>query len=411
MLRTTSHERAARAVLELGGQPRVVVSGNHATPWSMVDALDAAVPEWILHMLNAQPGVPCRDGVLLETCFIGPGMRDQPTLSYVPSRLSAVPVLLGSRLRPDVVVVHVAPARRERFSLGIEVNILPAAIEACRASGGLVIAVVNSQMPYTLGDALVSADDIDFVVEHDAALSAASPVGVDEAARIIGQQVAVRIGDGATLQVGIGAIPDAALAGLVNRRGLRVWSEMASDEVLALDRAGALDPDSPVVASFLLGGPELYAWAAGSRVRMMRTETTNDPALIAAQPAMTSINAAMQVDLFAQANAASIGSRTYSGFGGQPDFVAGALHSSGGQALIALLSWHTKADRSTIVPLLQYPVTSFQHTAVITEHGTAELSGRDQQAQATALIDRTADPRVRDYLRTQRTLAPRSSPL
>ncbi len=364
----------------------------------MVKAIDAAVDAWTLHMLNAQRGVPCREGVRLETCFVGPGMRDQPSLSYVPSRLSLVPALLKSQLRPDGVVLHVAPARDGMFSLGIEVNIMRAAVEACRAAGGLVIAVVNPQMPFTLGDALVPVADVDVAVEIDEALPTPDQVLVDDAARDIGERVAARVPDGATLQVGIGAIPDAALAGLAQRRGLRVWSEMISDGVLQLEHAGALDSDHPVVASFLFGGPELYAWAETGRLRMLRTETTNNVSRIAENPGMVSINTALEVDLHAQANAAALGPRVYSGFGGQPDFVSGALHSRGGQSLIALRAWHPKARRSTIVPLLQNPVTSFQHTAVVTEFGTAELAGRDQRAQATALIEHAAHPSARAEL-------------
>jgi acyl-CoA hydrolase len=131
---------------------------------------------------------------------------------------------------------------------------------------------------------------------------------------------------------------------------------------------------------------------------VLRTETTNDPARIAANRAMTSVNTALQVDLFGQANASRIGGRIHSGFGGQTDFTVGALHSRGGQALMALKSWHPKADVSTIVPLAAEPVTSFQHTAVVTEQGVADLFGWDERAQARHLIDRAAHPRVRAEL-------------
>ena len=130
-----------------------------------------------------------------------------------------------------------------------------------------------------------------------------------------------------------------------------MWSEMVSDGVLALERRGAMDRARPIVASFLFGSPELYRWAdRNSRLHMVRTETVNDPSMIARQPAMTSINSALQVDLFAQANAARVHGMIYSGFGGQTDFVVGALHSRGGRAIIALPSWHAKADVSTVVP-------------------------------------------------------------
>ena len=134
------------------------------------------------------------------------------------------------------------------------------------------------------------------------------------------------------------------------------------------------------------------------RVQVLRTEVTNAPALIAANSAMTSINTALQVDLFGQANASRIAARIHSGFGGQTDFTVGALHSVGGQALMALRSWHPKADVSTIVAMVDEPVTSFQHTAVVTEQGVAPMFGHDEQTQARHLIEHAAHPSVREEL-------------
>jgi acyl-CoA hydrolase len=199
--------------------------------------------------------------------------------------------------------------------------------------------------------------------------------------------------------MGIGGVPDATLNALTGRRGLRIWTEMFSDGVLALDRVGALEPHHPLTASFLFGSRELYDWLDGNhRVRMMRTEHTNDPGLIAQQRKMTSVNTALEVDLFGQANASRINARIYSGFGGQTDFIVGALHSAGGQSFIALRSWHPKADVSTVVPLVDEPVTSFQQSAIVTEHGVAELWGYDQQAQCRHIIRDAAHPQVREEL-------------
>ena len=394
-------EALGSAVSATVADPRVVVAGNYATPWPVIRALDASLPEWTLHMLNAQVGVPRRAGVRLETCFVGPGMRGQPTLSYVPCRLSMVPLLLRGRLAPDVVVLHTTPPQSGVVSLGTEVNLLPAAVESARARSGLVVAAINPRMPWTAGDALLRLDDVDVLVEIDEPLASpvASVPGADPASAEIGARVAALVPAAATLQAGIGAVPDAALLGLRDRTGLRVWTEMISDGVMDLERRGALHSDIPISTSFLFGSQELYAWAhRNPRLEMLRTEVANDPARIAANPHMVSINGALQVDLFAQANAARIHSQTYSGFGGQTDFIVGALHSTGGIALIALRSWHAKADCSTIVPLLEEPATSFQHSAVVTEHGTAALWGHNQSEQATALIEHAADPRVRDEL-------------
>ena len=399
MPQTISLENFASHVASGWPNPRVVAPGNFATPWPLIDALASSLDRWTLHMLNAQVGVPVREGITLETCFVGPGMRSAPTLSYVPCRLSMVPLLLTRRLVPDVVVLHTTPPRNGAVSLGIEVNVLPAAIEAVRAAGGVVVAAVNPRMPFTFGDAVVPLDDIDYLVDLELPLVSPGSIPLDDASREIGGRIAARVPDNATLQAGIGAIPDAALQGLLERRGLRVWSEMFSDGVLVLEEFGALDTDHPICASFLFGSAALYEWVDGNeRVRMVRTEKANDPARIANQPGMVSINSALQVDLSDQANASRMKGRVYSGLGGQSDFVVGALHSPRGQAIIALRSWHPKADVSTIVPQLAQPATSFLHTAVVTEHGTAEIWGMDQEHLTREMVEHAADPRVRDEL-------------
>jgi acyl-CoA hydrolase len=392
-------EELRRALSDLPEQPRVVASGNFATPWQLLEEVDKLLPTYRLSVLNAQHGMPDREGVELETSFVGAGMRSSPRLHYIPSRLSLVPTLYASANPPDVVLVHTSLPRDGKVSLGTEVNVLPAAIEAVRRRGGVVIAQANRFMPYTFGDAEIDLEDVDLVVEADTPLVSPPELHLDDASARIGELVAGRVHDGATLQAGIGAVPDATLGALKDRRGLRVWTEMFSDSVLELERVGALDRGRPITTSFLFGSPELYAWVDGNpRVRMARTETTNDPARIAQNTAMTSVNTALQVDLFGQANASRIGAKIYSGFGGQTDFIVGALHSNGGQALIALRSWHPRADRSTIVPLVDEPVTSFQMTGVVTEQGVAEVFGHDQKSQARHLIENAAHPRVREEL-------------
>jgi len=384
----------------LEGQPRVVVSGNFATPWQAVKVLDAALPEYHLFALNAQARIPDRDGVTLESPFVGPGMRASSRLRYLPCRLSLVPNLLKGAVPPDVVIVHTSAPVNGTVSLGTEVNILPAAIEATRARGGLVIAQLNRHMPYTGGDAVLAEDEIDLAFEADAPLSSPTPKVTDELHLAIGERVARLVPEAATLQLGIGAVPDAVLGALRGRRGLTVWSEMFSDGVLALEQAGALDTGVPVTASFAFGSTELYGWIdRNPRVRMLRTEKTNDPGLIARQPAMTSINGALEVDLFAQANAARVKGMIYSGFGGQTDFVVGALHSAGGRAIIALPSWHPKAMVSTVVPRLAGPVTSFQHSFFVSDQGTATIWGNDASEQASQIISEVAHPSARDELR------------
>ena len=175
-MRTLSVEELGRHFASLPGKPRVVVSGNVAVPWAGVRALDENKDTYTIHALNAPPGIPDREGVTAETCFVGSGMRRHSDLSYVPSRLSLVPVLLQRRIPPDVVIVHCAPPRDGQLSLGIEVNVLPAAIEGCRQRSGRVVAVINDQMPYTFGDAQIPVEAVDVAIEVSEPLPAHDPV-------------------------------------------------------------------------------------------------------------------------------------------------------------------------------------------------------------------------------------------
>ena len=380
-------------------EPRIVMSGNFATPVTLNRAMTEALEHCRVFQLNAQSTVPDQPDFICETPFVGPGVRHNPMLDYLPMRLSLVPRLFTSVRPVDAVLLHTSLPRQGKVSLGIEVNILPAAVEQARARGGVVIAQMNPHMPYTFGDGEIALDDIDIGLEVDEPLTSPAACEADDAAILIGERVARFANDGATLQLGIGQIPTEAARQMAICQGLRIWSEMISDGVLDLHRAGALDPDTPVVTSFLIGSPGLYRWADGNpQLRLLRTETVNDPARIAAHPYMLSVNAAMQVDLFAQANASFIAGRIHSGFGGQPDFVAGALHSQGGHAVVALHAWHTRTHSSTVVPVLNNPVTSFQHSAVVSEHGCADLFGHSQHTQAQAIIDQVADPRAREGL-------------
>lgn len=398
-VRLVSTEALKTKLGALPGVPRVVASGNFATPGVAVAAVDEALAEYRLFALNAQTGLPDRDGVILETPFVGPGMRRSPRLRYLPSRLSLVPVLFSTTAPPDVVLLHTSVVHDGTVSMGTEVNIMPAAVEVARERGALVVAQINPHMPYTYGDGQLSVDEIDLAIEVDEPLPSPPENALDDVSTAIGQRVAHFVKDGSTLQLGIGAVPDAALASLTARRGLRIWTEMFSDGVLTLDAAGALEPNRELVASFLFGSQRLYQWLdRNHRVRVLRTEKTNDPALIARNRQMVSVNTALQVDLFGQANASRIKARIYSGFGGQTDFIVGALHSRGGQALMALRSWHPRANVSTIVPLLDEPVTSFQQSAVVTEQGAAPLWGYSQKEQAANLIEHAAHPDVREEL-------------
>ena len=384
---------------DLPENPRVVASGNFASPMTLLRVLDESVAEFKLHMLNAHPGIPDREGVTFESAFVGPGMRRSPRLHYIPSRLSLVPILFRDHYVPDVVLIHTSSLRHDTVSLGTEVNILPAAIEAVRKRGGLVIAQTNAQMPYTYGDAQLYEHEIDYYLEVDEPLATKPEVKFTDETRNIGERIASKIADGSTLQLGIGAIPDSVLGTLTNRKGMRIWTEMFSDGVLAMHKTGALDSEMPITASFVFGSQNLYSWLHLNRqVRMLRTEKTNDPGQIARQARMTSINSALQIDLYDQANASHVNGEIYSGFGGSTDFIVGALHARGGASFMALQSWHPKANVSTIVGRLTENITSFQHSHVVTENGVADIFGHSQEDQARNLISQAAHPSARDEL-------------
>ena len=382
------------ALRSLPANPRIVVSGNHALPWHTLGLIDEALDSYRLWVLNAPPGVPDREGVTLETSFVGPGMRKSPRLSYVPSRLSMVPTLFGTRLPPDAVVLHTTPPRDGKVSLGARGQ-----RAAGRGRGGPARTVAwssrrpTARCPGRTATRVLDLDLVDVLVEADGPMPHAPVSIVDEDSATIGRLVAERVTDGATLQAGIGAVPDATMHGLVGPSRARGSGPRCSPTACSPSSGPAPSTATvPLTASFLFGSPELLAWVDDNeRVEMLRTEVTNSPALIARNPAMISVNTALQVDLFAQANASRINARIHSGFGGQTDFIVGAMHSLGGQAFIALRSWHPKADCSTIVPLVDEPVTSFQMTAVVTEQGMAEIYGQ-RPARAGPAADRERRP-------------------
>ena len=400
-MRKISRDELKKVLADIPDNPRVLVSGNFATPKALLAEFDKTVPNYTLHMLNAQIGIPNREGVTYESAFVGPGMRNSPRLHYIPSRLSLLPVIIRDHAIPDIVLIHTSPIRYDTVSLGTEVNILPAAIETVRNRGGIVIAQANKNMPYTYGDAQIYENEIDFILEIDEPLAEHKPGHGNKIAESIGARIAELVKDQSTLQMGIGAVPDAVLGLLRDRKGLRIWTEMFSDGVLNLQKAGALDEEVPITASFMFGTKELYEWAnLNRRIQMLRTEKTNDPSLIAKQARMTSVNAALQVDLYDQANASRVNGKIYSGFGGSTDFIVGALHSRGGHSFMALPSWHEKTNTSKIIPLIDEAVTSFQHSYVVTENGIARCFGRSQREQAQNLITHAAHPKAKEDLAT-----------
>lgn len=347
--------------------------------------------------------------------FIGSNARDAVQSGrgeYVPVFLSEIPRLLCDGTLPvDVALIQVSPPDEHGFcSFGVEVGVTKPAAECAKC----IIAEVNAQMPRVWGDSFIHINKLDAIVETDYALPNA-PQSRPEASGTmngvshrIGALVAELIADGATLQLGIGAIPDAVLHNLEAKRDLGIHSELFSDGVINLVERGVITNDrktlhpGKIVAGFLFGSPRLYKFVHdNAMVELHPSDYVNDPFVIAKNHCMTAINSALEVDLTGQVCADSIGTRPYSGIGGQVDFVRGAARSPGGKAIIALPST-AKADlQSRIVPQLKPGagvVTSRGDVNyVVTEYGIAALRGKSLSERARALID-IAHPKFRGDL-------------
>ncbi len=325
---------------------------------------------------------------------------------YTPVFLSELPGLFRNRrIRIDVALIQVTPPDRHGFvSLGVSVDVTKAAVDAAR----LVVAEVNSRMPRTLGDSFVPVDRIDVLVEHESPVIEYTPPVPDETARRIGRNIARLVRDGATIQIGIGAIPNAAVYALRNKRDLGVHTEMFSDWLLELVRAGAvtnrrksLHPGK-AVASFCMGTRRLYDFIDNNpMVEFRPSEYTNDPFVIAQNENMVAINTALEIDLTGQVCSDSLGHRFYSGIGGQVDFLRGAARSPGGKPIIALPSTARGGTVSRIVPRLSpgagVVTTRASVRYVVSEWGYADLHGRTIRERAMALIN-IAHPKFRREL-------------
>jgi len=239
-MKNLTYDETVRRIAALPApEPRIVVSGNSATPMTALHAVTESRESCRVLQINGRFDFSGHPGVLCETPFVGPGMRHSPRLDYLPMRLSLVPRLFDTVRPPDAVLVHTSVPRDGKVSLGIEVNILPAAIERVRARGGLVMAQLNPQMPYTYGASEVPIDSIDVALEVDEPLLSPTTESADDVAQVIGERVARFAEDGSTLQLGIGLIPALAAGHMASCRGIRVWSEMISDGVMELENAGA----------------------------------------------------------------------------------------------------------------------------------------------------------------------------
>jgi 4-hydroxybutyrate CoA-transferase len=412
------HTLSAEQALALvhSGQ-RVYIGGGCGVPTPLLHALVEHAPQLrnveIIHMLTAGDDPTAApeyaESFRHNALFIGPNVRravNEGRADFTPIFLSEIPRLFRTGDLPlDVAMIQVAPPDQHGFcSLGVEVGCtLPAAQIA-----KVVIAEINAQMPRTLGDSFIHVSRITACVETDRPLHELPQGASNPIAEQIGQHIAELIPDGATMQLGIGAIPDAVLRYLSHKRHLGIHTELCSDGIIDLVEAGVIDGEAKtlhrgkLVAGFLLGTRRLFDWAHNNAmVELHPTDYVNDPFNIAQHKRMIAINSALQVDLSGQVCADSIGTRLYSGAGGQVDFIRGAGRAEQGKPIIALPSTAQGDRLSRIVPTLDAGagvVTSrYDVHYVVTEYGVAHLHGKTLSQRARALIA-IAHPAFRDRL-------------
>ena len=407
---------AAEAVAVVRSGDRVFIHSVAAAPQALIAALAARAPALrgveVVQLHTEGPAPYAAPEVAasfrVNALFVGKNVRDAVARGqgdYVPIFLSEVPALFRSRAMPlDVALISVSPPDKHGYcTLGTSVDATRAAVQSARS----VVAQVNANMPRTHGDALVHVDDIDLAVWQDDPVPEVRQASLTGLERTIGNYVASLVEDGATLQLGIGAIPEAVLAALADHKDLGVHTEMFSDGVVELVRRGVItgarkrNHPGKVVASFVMGTRDLYDFVDDNpSVLLLDVAYTNDTAVIRRNPAVTAINSALEIDLTGQVCADSLGTQQYSGVGGQMDFIRGASLSERGKPIIAMPSATSKGE-SRIVPFLKQGagvVTTRAHVNyVVTEHGVASLYGKNLRQRARALIG-IAHPSHREEL-------------
>ena len=399
-------DSAERAIECIGSNEFVWCHSMAATPTRLLDALArhalsrSNITLMQLHLENADTvTAPELDGHLRHRCFFaGKQTRElinQGRADYVPLFLSELPKLFRRREQKiDTVLVQVSPPDRHgNCSLGISVEATAAACEVA----GRIIAHINPRMPRTHGDGFINTRNIHTAFELDEPLLDVSERQTGATDGRIGAHVASLVEDGACLQMGIGAIPDAALRCLGDRQHLGIHTEMFSSGVLPLIESGVIDNSykriarGRTVTSFALGSEVLYDFVHDNpEVVFLDVEFVNNPTVIAKNPRVVSINSALQIDLSGQVCADSIGHRIYSGVGGQVDFVIGATYSEHGKSIIALSSTARDGKATRLVAALAsgagVVTTRAQVDYVVTEYGIAKLRGRSLRERARDLV-------------------------
>ena len=404
---------------------RIFLTGNCSTPHKVLEALVNYAPNLhdveICQALTVGPadyvGSEMEGHIRVNTMFISANIRkavQEGRADFTPVLLSEFPLLFKNKVLPvDVALVHVSPPDEHGFcSFGIETGLTKSPAE----SADIIIAEVNQQMPRCLGDSFIHISRLNYIVPVDYPLSEMHMAadGPDANTEKIAGYIAEMIPDGATMQMGIGAIPDAVLKFLYHKKDLGIHTELFSDGVIDLVEAGVLTNrqktlhPGKILAGFVMGSKKLYSWVDDNPlIELHPTEYVNDPNVIAQNEKQVAINSAIEVDLTGQVCADSIGPKLYSGVGGQLDFIYGASRSKGGVPIIALPSTATMRDGtviSRIVSMLKPGagvVTSRNHIRfVVTEFGVAELYGKSIRQRALALIN-IAHPDFRDDLKKE----------
>jgi 4-hydroxybutyrate CoA-transferase len=396
--RVTTAEEAVGAIKS---GDRIFMTGNVSVPQKLLAALVAYAPKLkdvqICQALSVGPAdyvKPEMEGHLrVNSMFVCDNIRkavQEGRADFTPVLLSEFPLLFKNNLLPvDVAFVHVSPPDEHGFcSLGVEVGLTKSPAEAAK----IIIAEVNAQMPRTLGDSFIHVSRLTHIVPVDYPIFELPQSGdvTDPVTERLAGYVADLIPDGATMQMGIGAIPDAVLKFLFHKKDLGVHSELISDGVIDLVEAGVLTSSrktllpGKIVLGFVLGSKRLYSWVNDNPLcEFRRSEYVNDPFVIAQNERMVAINSAIEIDLTGQVCADSIGPKFFSGIGGQLDFIYGASRSKGGIPIIAMPSTNIMKDGtpiSKIVPMLKQGagvVTGRNHVHyVVTEYGVADLYGK-----------------------------------
>ena len=406
---------AESAVANIRSGDSIFIHSAAAAPQHLIQKLFERKDELrdvTIYQIHTEGAAPYADDSVeafkVKCLFVGPNIRKSIQHghgSYIPVFLSEIPRLFSSRTLPiDVALISVSPPDEHGYcSLGPSVDVSLAAVLAAKT----VIAQVNKYIPRTHGDGLIHIGNINHLVKFDEPIPEVESGKLTETELSIGRNIAELVEDRATLQMGIGNIPNAVLAALGNHKDLGIHTEMFSDGILPLVEKGVITGrykkkhPGKIISSFVMGSRSIYDFIDDNPlVNLLSSEYVNDARVISRNPKVTAINSAIEVDLTGQVCADSIGHRIYPGVGGQMDFIRGASLSEGGRPIIALPST-TKSGESKIVPVLKSGagvVTTRAHVHyLVTEYGVANLYGKTL-AERAKLLTEIAHPDHREDL-------------